>query len=266
MVDAVSLPGKTNQSGEGDDVSANIHAALSELVASSNQLVGREDMTRDLKWQNKDRQALKTIKTEAQLVESLRDVLDIRDRTLRNVTTRQKALLNQEPWNPLLIEAWSSGGFVYVISQRSIEHYVSFLQHLLLINGAYGWDEVQRLIDHHINKWALMRSNSTSRLQAICQIYALLRDGADAKWVSPSVEAKKLTSLFTRVMALEAGGTRGAVGASGSPRFPICDRCGTILHGTNPCPFSLGSPASAKKKGQQMLRKLAADGAELGEG
>jgi hypothetical protein len=263
MVDAVALPGKTSQVGE-EDVGSHIHTALHELIASANQSAGREDMNKDLKWRNKDRQALRGVKDEAQLVESLRDVLEVKDRILRNCDSSQRTYLNNEPWDPLLIEAWSSSGFVSTISRRSVDFYVSLLQHLILISGAYGWAETQRLIDHHTKEWMLIRANCHARLPALCHIYVALRDGADAKWLSPALEAKKVTNLFIRMAALEASlqGGGGGGGGGGSNRTPVCDKCGTMLHGTHPC-FATGTPSGCKKKGQAALRRLAAAGREL---
>jgi hypothetical protein len=263
MVDAVSLPGKTNQSSEGDDLGSNIHTALAELISSTNLNGGREDMNRDLKWRNQSRQALKGVKDATQLKESLKDVLEIKDRTLRSLAAAQRKVLSAEPWSPLTLEAWSQGGFVTVISRNSIDYYISLLQHLVLTASNYGWEETQRLIDHHVKEWQLIRAQSHSRLMALCHIYVTLRDGAEANWLSPTLEAAKLTALFLEMAALKAGGGV-ATGTSGSPRHPVCTRCGTMLHGTYPC-FVQVTGAAAKKKGQYALRKLARDGAELAD-
>ncbi|MGL5815912.1 MAG: hypothetical protein ACRCYW_21740, partial [Aeromonas sp.] len=112
MVDAVSLPGKISQSGESDDLGANIHAAHAELITTSNPNGGREDMNRDLKWRNQNRHALKSVRIESQLKEMARDVQEIRDRCLRNLSAKQKTILSVEPWDPYLIEAWSQSGYI----------------------------------------------------------------------------------------------------------------------------------------------------------
>ncbi|MGL5812172.1 MAG: hypothetical protein ACRCYW_02395, partial [Aeromonas sp.] len=123
LVDAVALPGKTNSSDEGEDLGSNIHTALAEIINTNNQLGGREDLARDLNWKNAHRHALKGVRNDAQLKELLADVVEIRDRTLRNLVSKQKILLGPEPWDPLLINAWSESGFVTVISRLSIDHY-----------------------------------------------------------------------------------------------------------------------------------------------
>ncbi|MGL5812168.1 MAG: hypothetical protein ACRCYW_02375 [Aeromonas sp.] len=274
MVDAVSLPGKISQSGESDDLGANIHAALAELITTSNQNGGREDMNRDLKWRNQNRHALKSVRNESQLKEMARDVQEIRDRCLRNLIAKQKTILSVEPWDPYLIEAWSQSGYITVISRRSVDHYISLLNHLVITYTAYGWEETNRIIEFFVKEWGLIRSNSSSRLMAMCHIYVHLRDAADAKWIIPALEAQKVTALFVSLATLIGGGGGGGTGggggggpngASGAPRQVVCGRCGTMLHGSHPCFVLNGSAAAAKKKGQALLRRLAGEGAEQAE-
>lgn len=256
LVDAVSLPGKTNSSGENDDAGSNLHSALVELVATTNQLRGQEDMSRDLKWKNQSRHALKGVKTESQLIESLKDVSELRDRTIRNLNARQRTILGKEAWNPLVIAAWSDNGFISVISRRSVDHYISLLQHLVLVSGSYGWEETQRQIDHYTKEWVLIRSQSASRLMALCHIYVALRDGHDALWLSPILEAEKVTALFLEVAQLKSGGTGGGRGAGGT----VCGHCHIGIHGSHPCTWGSSTPAEARKKGAALLRKLASNG------
>jgi hypothetical protein len=258
LVDAVSLPGKTTQSGEGDDTAANIHTALAELVASNHHLGSQsEDIRKDLKWKNLNRQALRGVKSEAQLIESLKDVMEIRDRTLRNANARQKAILSKEPWNTLLIDAWSNNGYVSVLSRRSVDHYISLLQHLVLVAGVYGWEEALREIEFYTKEWALIRSQCTSRLMALCRIYVSLRDGADAKWLSPELEAEKVTALVQAVAKLKANGPRNPSGGGSGGGGGFCKKCGTILHGRLHCPWQHLSVSAAKRKGKEALKKLA---------
>jgi hypothetical protein len=258
LVDAVSLPGKTTQSGEGDDTAANIHSALAELVASNHHLGSQsEDVRKDLKWKNHNRQALKGVKTEAQLSESLRDVMDIRDRTLRNLNSRQKTILSKEPWNALLIDAWSNSGYVSVISRRSVDHYISLLQHLVLVASNKGWDEAQNEIDFYTKEWALIRGQCITRLMALCRIYVSLRDGADAKWLSPTLEAERVTTLFKAVAELRGSGTSPRTGnTAGGGGGGFCEKCGTILHGRLNCPWGQMNSTAAKRKGSNALKKL----------
>ena len=226
LVDAVSLPGKTNQSSE-DDLGANIHSALAELVAT-NRLQGsqNDDVRKDLKWKNQNRQVLRSIKTESQLAETLKDVMEIRDRTLRNLNARQKTILSPEPKDPLVIDAWSNNGYVSVISRRSIDHYTSLLQHLILVSSSCGWDEAQREIDFYVKEWALIRSQCLTRLMALTRIYVCLRDGADAKWLNPILEAEKVRTIHQSMRLLQAGGNPGRGGAGGSTYVTIA----THLH------------------------------------
>jgi hypothetical protein len=59
------------------------------------------------------------------------DLHSLKDRTISTIIAWQKTILSQEePWDPLLCEAWSGGGYYAVISHKALEHYLSLLEHL----------------------------------------------------------------------------------------------------------------------------------------
>jgi hypothetical protein len=183
--------------------------------------------------------------------------MEIRDRTLRNANARQKTILSKEPWNTLLIDAWSNSGYISVISRRSVDHYISLLQHLVIMSKSFGWEETQREIDFYTKEWALIRSQCLTRLMALCRIYVSLRDGADAKWLAPELEAQRLAALYQTVKDLKTTGLRTPAGGGGGG-IGLCDKCGTVLHGRQNCPWQHMGASAAKRKGKEALKKLAA--------
>jgi hypothetical protein len=145
-------------------------------------------------------------------------------------------------------------------AMAGLDAYINLLLHLTTISTQLGWDHAKREIDFYCRKWELIRNNSAHRLIAMCRIYITLRDGAEAEWLSPKLEAEKMTTLMQKVAALE-GNTRG-----GGPGVGFCDKCQTILHGSKNCPWNSLSNGKARAKGKDALKKLAgaagaADGA-----
>jgi hypothetical protein len=137
-----------------------------------------------------------------------------------------------------------------------LEHYLSFLQHLLSASSKFDWEVIKQEMDFYVKKWHVIRTTSASRLSALCQIYVTLRNGYNAQWLSPKLEAEKLASLYQELKALRAQGSTG--GSGGTPRdLPgFCTKCGTILHGATNCPWSNGGNMKAKEKARQVLRNL----------
>ena len=249
MLDAVALPGKTGQNNEGDDTALNIQESLSEIALLKHQEQLDDEVRRDLKWSNTNRNALRNVRNETDLREMLGDVLGLADRAMRQVVAQQKTILLCQPWEDAMIEVWSFGGYVSVISRNSLEHYKALLQHLMQVATNQSWSMAKFEMDYYVRNMTLIRQNSNSRLLAMCRLYVLLRDGNDSSWRAPKLEAEKLRDLYHKVetMTLQGGGSN----------LTICTRCGTGLHGTHPCPYSELTAARAKKAGRDALRRLA---------
>lgn len=261
LLDSVSLPGKTGQSTESDDVVANLQVSLEEIGRISRQEQLGDQHRRDLKWNQLSRNVLKTVKNNEDLRTMLQDVFSLKDRTLSTLVAWQKTILSKEPWDSLLCEAWSGGGYHTVLSRKSLEHYLSLLEHLLELSRDYPWDMVQQEIDFYVQKWVLIRNNSQNRIMAICRIYVDLRDGAARHWITPKLEAKKLLKLYQELRV--APGPPGSGGGSASPSgsgLGCCTHCGTFLHGTYVCAWASVTGSKAKEKGRATLRALGNQG------
>jgi hypothetical protein len=53
-----------------------------------------------------------------------------------------------------------------------------------------------------MDEMELLRSTVDSRLQAICTLYAYLRDGHQSGWYSSSLQAKRNMELYGQVKAV----------------------------------------------------------------
>jgi hypothetical protein len=259
LLDAVSLPGKTGQSTESEDTVANLQISLEEIGRISRQEQLGDVQRRDLKWSQLSRNVLKSVKNDEDLRTMMIDVLSLKDRTISTLIAWQKSILSKEPWESVLCEAWSGGGYFTVLSRKSLDHYISLLEHLLALSGKYPWDMVQQEIDYYVQKWVLVRNNSQSRLMAMCRIYVILRDGAAHDWITPKLEAKKLLKLYQDLTTTitQMGSGVGAIRPQG-PHITGCTHCGTILHGGGVCAWASASTGKAKEKGRVALRALGA--------
>lgn len=258
LVDAVSLPGKTGQSTESEDTVANLQISIEALGHSQRQSQSGEQQRRDLKWSQLSRNVLKTVKTVEDLRTMMIDVMSLKENSLNALIAWQKTILSREPWEPIICEAWSQGGYITVLSRKSLEHYISLLEHLVGLGGRYPWDIVQQEIDFYVQKWVLIRNNSQSRLMAMCRIYVTLRDGASRDWITPKLEAKKLIKLYQDLNAAlgQLGGDSGATNLRGQGGIGFCAHCGTILHGSTGCAWGSLSAGKAKEKGKAALKAL----------
>jgi hypothetical protein len=93
----------------------------------------------------------------------------------------------------------------------------------------------------------------------LCRIYVTLRDGAAYDWITPKLEAKKLLKLSKDLTAaqLQTGNSGGGARLQG-PTIHVCLHCGTVLHGSNTCPWASNAAGKAKERGRLALRALGA--------
>ena len=93
----------------------------------------------------------------------------------------------QAGWiDPNFINAWSQGGYYTRLVRDTMDYWISLHQHFMSLassgaNYQYVWVEIQ----HHIDELDLIRQTQDSRLQAMCAIYAYLRDGHKSSWQKP---------------------------------------------------------------------------------
>lgn len=246
MLDAVSLPGKT-QNTDTENALASLEASMGVIAESQRRNRRGEEMPQDLKWRNESRTTLKGVKSEEDLKELFHDILNYGEKALERVVMNQKTILSRQAWSEELIDVWSTGGYLFKICERSINWYSSLVQHIAAISMRVSWEEAVKERDYYLKEISMIRATATHRLTCLCQIYIFLREGAENRWRFPKLENQRLMALTKELEFLKIGGGGAAA---------ICKKCGTGLHGSNPCPLGRMSNKKAKEEGRKMLRAL----------
>jgi hypothetical protein len=156
------------------------------------------------------------------------------------------------------VETWSTNGYLSRIVFSTMEYYISLHQHLMEMATAQNdsWVFVKVELDHHVEELELIRSIADSRLQAICSLYAYLRDGDHSGWYSSSLQAKRNMELFGKVGSSQSSVSTTITDGDAGPS--CCIKCGTCLHlgGSPNCPWSNLPDAQARKNGTKALQGL----------
>jgi hypothetical protein len=116
---------------------------------------------------------------------------------------------------------------------------------LVLTAARVSWIEARKEIDFYVKEIGMLRVTAPNRTVCLCRIYVLLRDGSDSSWRSAKLENRRVIAL-TKALATIKG-----------PQEIICSKCGTGIHGTNPCAFGKLSDKKAKSAGRKVLLRWA---------
>jgi viroplasmin and RNaseH domain-containing protein len=252
MVDAVATPGGsiggTDEDLSGTDI---LGQAMEELVYQGR---GGEDGGRkaELSWRQLKNTTLRRINDQEKLRKQIKTLVKLREKLPKRIVKACKNGLIRAGWtDPLLIEAWSQGGYLMRIGRDSMDYYLSLHQHLMgLASSEVPWSYVQVEIDHHVEELDLIRSSADSRFQCILCMYGYLRDGVASNWHSTSLQYKRnLDAVMVN--------NNGPLGRDSSPL--LCQKCQTSLHsgGRGNCPWRILSDQAAKKKGASVLTNWA---------
>jgi hypothetical protein len=252
MVDAVATPGGS-MGGADEDLSGTeiLGQAMEELVYQGR---GGEDGGRkaELSWRHQKNTTLRKITTQEKLRKQIKILVKLREKIPKRIVKACKNGLIRAGWtDPLLIEAWSQGGFLMRIARDSMDYYLSLHQHLMgLASSEVPWSYVQVEIDHHVEELDLIRSSADSRIQAILSLYCYLRDGVSSNWHSSSLQYKRNLDAMIVGNGLPNGGSTSPL---------LCTKCQTSLHsgGKGNCPWRTLSDSAAKKKGSAVLSNWA---------
>jgi viroplasmin and RNaseH domain-containing protein len=274
-IDVVSMPGGFFGGGDSEASSSEMGVlgeAMAELV---NQKRGMADSAGrvDLHWRSEKRTSLRSIKSIDELRKRIKTLLKLRNKVLKRMHTVTTNMCKRAGWvDTIRTEAWASNGYLPRIVASSLEYYISLHQHLMEMAVTHDdtWDFVKVEREHHVEELELIRSTSDSRLQAICALYAYLRDGHQSGWYSSSLQAKRNLELMgkrispTNYMAAfhEKQASQGDAGPS------CCIKCGTCIHlgGSGNCPWGNLPDGQAKKAGAKALRGLSQGTLRRGRG
>lgn len=263
MVDVIAIPGGfcgVSNEADGNEM-ALLGEAMEELV---NQ--GRSNTEgaakADLHWRSGKRTSLRQISGMDSLRKRIKVLLKMRDKVIKHTIIAVRNACKRAGWeDSARIEAWAHGGYLTRITRDALDYNLSLHQHLMgLLSSGAPWDYVKMEQDHHVEELDLIRTTQDSRLQALCSLYAYLRDGQNKNWHSDELQYKRNMDIFAR--------TTGESGSLGTPRDDLsssgvpsghCEKCGTNLHsgGKEACPWNTMSTASAKKNANKFMRAMA---------
>jgi hypothetical protein len=255
VVDVIAIPGGfsggTDESGENE--MALLGEAMEELVSQGrNQSEGAAKA--DLHWRSGKCTSLRQVKSLDSLRKRIKVLLKLRDKVIKHTIIAARNACKRGGWQDSeRIEVWAHGGYITRITRDAMDYYLSLHQHLmgLLIAGA-PWDYIKMEQDHHVEELDLIRSTQDPRLQALCSLYAYLRDGQNKNWHSDELQYKRNMDIVSRGRkegGLPAGGADDLSTIESSANH--CPKCGTSLHagGKAECPWNGMSDAQATQQG-----------------
>ena len=170
---------------------------------------------------------------------SWEDIEAIKWNRIDTMRAQQNAIVSHLYWSQDRIDAWSTGGYLAKICERTIEWYVKFIQHLIVLATTVSWDEANREREHFIREIGMLRSNASNRVRLLCEIYIYLRESNENRWRSEKLESQRVLNLL-------------------STQLPTpCRKCGLLIHGTAPCAWERLTDEEARKMGRQLMMKWA---------
>jgi hypothetical protein len=264
MVDVVALPGGYhggNEEDSGGNDMALLGAAMQELVHQG-RTTTENSMKSDLNWRSSKRTSLKELRSLEGLRKRIKVLLKLRTKVTKSMMRAVRNSCKRGGWlDQGQVEAWAQGGHYTRIVRDTMDWYLSLHQHLMgLATTEAPWSYVQIEIDHHVEEMEVIRNTQDSRLQALCSLYAYLRDGQASNWHSTSLQYKRNVEIYARSTGDTMSISSDSLGA-GSASFVGCSHCGTTLHlgGKDKCPWGYLQPVKARKEGNKALRCLAGD-------
>jgi hypothetical protein len=265
-IDVVSMPGGFFGGGESETSSSEMGVlgeAMAELV---NQKRGMNESSGrvDLHWRSEKRTAIRSLKNTSDLRKRIKVLLKLRNKVLKRMHAVTTNACKRAGWaDAIRMEAWASNGYLPRIVASTLEYYVSLHQHLMELATTQNdsWDFVKVELDHHVEEMELIRSTADSRLQAICLLYAYLRDGHQGGWYSSSLQSKRNLELYGKVISPPSAGssiTTNSIAYQDDTGPSCCFKCATCLHlgGSANCPWANLSDIQARKSGAKALRGL----------
>lgn len=170
MVDATAIPGEafgSTEAEEAQDVMGHSLAALAGITRADDG----GDLRLDLRWHSPTRTALRAVKDLKDLLELQHDAQSVSNNAIKRTMVSQRSLLLKLRWSETTIEAWTYGGYITTISQRSVAAYLELIQHLIQMEADGSWSLAQQELDYYIKELHLLRTNAGSRIQCMISIY-----------------------------------------------------------------------------------------------
>jgi Caulimovirus viroplasmin len=259
MLDVVSLPGTLTGGSSSETSDFSLMGMALEELANSAGSEGRGDVS----WRQRSRTSIRQVTDLVSLQKRLNQLVKLRDKVLNKDFLSTKSVLTRAGWPVAHATLWAHHGLHARIVRDSLENYIGLHYHLTnqAINarsrGRDGWSYVKDDVTHHTEALESIRAMHDSRLQALCAIYAYLRDGSKASWFNSSLQVERNLDLYVAPVSMRT--TVGSTGA-GEMACTVCPKCKTSLHGggKSGCPWRRNTTKKAMEEAQKFMRAQAA--------
>jgi hypothetical protein len=236
-LDVVSLPGKYRASNGQDlydnETLANNLGRVLEIAGDRAQGAASRDHT----FQSDRRNALDSVKTEAQLREFRDDLEEAWHEALRSSEYQMRQVLHDHCVENEVIEYFIKMSRFPTMIRETLKYYKALIDHVICLSAdsggfAYAFIDFQ----YYAGKLALRRRGSRTRLEVLLKVYCILRDGHRTGFIDPKLQQKKNAYLCSKVAKQVT--PRGNTPAPGGDPDRACSRCSTKLHVGKACPFN----------------------------
>jgi hypothetical protein len=240
MLDSVAVPTSACQVNESASDVGEFAGALRQLTSRGGD---NGTIREDVNWAKKNRNTIRTIKSALQLRERQRLLINDQTNLLSVMRGTIESILLMEGWSPARAAAWASNGFLTRIATDTLRYYAD-LHGSLLSNTMEtgGWEMTKQALEHWVRLLDNARMPQQTRLQSMCALYLVLRDGAREHWHSRELMHQQTVEVWKLTQPTAVGGE-------------ICPKCRTSLHG-GLCPWKNKTDTEAQNRGRLALAEL----------
>jgi hypothetical protein len=239
MTDAVAVPTTSCRSDESATDLGDLSGAIRQMMSEKGGQTGF--IREDTEWSKRTRNSIRTIKSMDPLRERTHTLLHQRRVILCRQSNTCETVLKNEGWPAHQAAIWSLAGFLARIAQDSLEYYADL--HVSLLVTAMqtgGWDLTKQSLEYWVRTFDEARTSQQTRLQCMCALYIVLRDGSTEHWQPRELMLQQHMKMAKQIQPSE-------------PTTLFCTKCQTSVHGGGTCPWSNKTDAKARELGRQAL-------------
>lgn len=265
-IDAVALPGALSNGSDLGEGGAGAESTDTAALANSLQelVTGKKLGRTDMNWRTDKRTSLRAISTPKKLRERLSVLRKLQAPIEKRMTSLTTSGCKQSGWtDPFRMHAWSTQGFLPVMTRASLAYYIALHEHLDELTTKVGWSYAKVELDYFVQELHLIRLLATSRINCLGSLYCFLRDMKAKKWYSHEVQDARNQEFAAHkdgsLPLADSGGLGGGPAPPPSSDSPlICPHCRTMLHGadSHTCPWKGQSTEKARTNAARALRQL----------
>ena len=162
VIDAVAVPGKDTCADESEGLAQVMGFAFAELGQTVHLANSGQNQRKSWKLQNMKNLSLKKVEDLDELGELAMEAQVAKKKTPIRLSDMQKAIFLKCPWSNFLIESWSKKGPITQLCTKTLEAYLSLLNHLRTLGINSGWKQAKFEADEHIKKLDQIRADANS--------------------------------------------------------------------------------------------------------